>query len=242
MIPIGDDNWDRRRRPILTGTFLAINVVVFLYQIHLITVTPEALEVFIRRWGVVPFQITEGVDLPPTTPLPLWVTVFTSMFLHGGWAHLGFNMLYLWIFGDNVEDRLGRIPFLLFYLGTGAVAALTQVLVNPASTIPIIGASGAISGILGAYLVFFPFKRVRVLFFVFVGEVPAIVIIGLWALSQLIIGIGTLPVYTQEDVGGVAYMAHVGGFLAGALAALAVRPFVGRRRPPRRQVYVRLPD
>jgi membrane associated rhomboid family serine protease len=157
------------------------------------------------------------------------------MFLHGGWGHLLGNMLYLWVFGDNVEDRLGRVPFVIFYLATGIAGALAQIAVDPGSRIPTLGASGAISGVLGAYIVMFPHKQVRVLLFVFVIGVPAIFVIGLWAATQFLTGFGGLGAPTTDTGGGVAYMAHVGGFVAGVAGALAWRKIGG---PPRRRVPV----
>jgi membrane associated rhomboid family serine protease len=149
-----------------------------------------------------------------------WDRVATSMFLHGGWAHIGGNMLYLWIFGDNVEDRLGHVRYLVFYLLCGAAAALAQVYIHGGSSVPMIGASGAISGVLGAYLVLFPHSRVLTLipivFFLQIVEVPAIVLLGVWFLMQLVSGVGSLG--ARADVGGVAFWAHVAGFVAGLLA------------------------
>ena len=149
------------------------------------------------------------------------------MFIHGGWGHLLGNMLYLWIFGDNVEDRLGRLRFLGFYLATGVAGALAQVAAAPGALVPTVGASGAISGVLGAYLVMFPRKRVRVLLFLFVLDVPALVVIGLWAFTQLASGVGSLA--APHPAGGVAYLAHVGGFAAGVAGALVARVWTRSR-------------
>ncbi|MBI4510490.1 MAG: rhomboid family intramembrane serine protease [Deltaproteobacteria bacterium] len=232
MIPIGDENWDRQRWPIVTALFILANVVLFLYEVSLQELGPRALQAFIARWGVVPREYGTLQDLPPQIDLPFWSTLVTSMFLHGGWGHLLGNMLYLWVFGDNVEDRLGRGRFIMFYVLTGIFAALVQVAVNPASTIPTVGASGAISGVLGAYLVLFPRKRVKVLFVWVILEVPAVVVIGMWALTQFVSGLGTLSVNHAQETGGVAYMAHVGGFVAGVIGAVLLggRPRKGQRR------------
>ena len=231
MFPIGDDNSDRERWPVVTAALVAINVAVFLLELSVQSRNPALLNTMIERWGVVPREYRLGTDLPPEFGfLPYWATLGTSMFLHGGWGHLLGNMLYLWIFGDNVEDRLGRVPFIFFYLATGIVGAVAQILAAPSSPIPTIGASGAISGVLGAYLVMFPHKQVRVLLFYFVVGVPAIVVIGMWALTQLISGAGSLT-RVAEHSGGVAYLAHVGGFVAGVIGALIWR---GLRGPPRR--------
>jgi membrane associated rhomboid family serine protease len=235
VFPLGDDNHDRERWPIVTAVFVVVNVLVFLYEIKLQNDSPRQLALLIHSWGVIPREFSAGADLPPEIGLPYWSTLISSMFLHGGWGHLLGNMLYLWIFGDNVEDRLGRIPFVLFYLATGIVAAIAQILVSPESRVPTVGASGAISGVLGAYLVMFPHKHVRVLMFVFVVSVPAIVVIGLWALTQFVSGYGTLGARTSET-GGVAYMAHIGGFVAGVVGALIWRAISG---PPQRRVVAR---
>jgi len=162
-------------------------------------------------------------DLPPTIPVPFWSTLFTSMFLHAGWMHLGGNMLYLWIFGDNLEDVLGHGRFIVFYLVCGIAAGLAQIFASGASNVPSLGASGAISGVLGGYLVLFPRNRVRVLTRGGIASVPAIVVLGLWIVIQLISGIGSIA---NTESGGVAYMAHIGGFVAGLLL---VKPMtVGR--------------
>jgi membrane associated rhomboid family serine protease len=232
MIPLGDDNSDRERWPVVTALLIALNVVVFLYQTSLNARSDTALVEFVNRWGVIPREYLLGQDLPPTIGLPYFTTLVTSMFLHGGWGHLLGNMLYLWIFGDNVEDHFGRIPFILFYLACGIAAAVAQILVDPASTMPTLGASGAISGVLGAYIVMFPRKWVRVLLFFFVIDVPAIIVIGLWAVTQFANGFGTLGARTTET-GGVAYMAHIGGFALGVLAAAIWRAMAG---PPQRRL------
>jgi membrane associated rhomboid family serine protease len=178
----------------------------------------------VTTWGVVPKEYAAGTDLPPEAAGPYWITIFTSMFLHGGWMHLISNMLYLWVFGDNVEDRMGRVAFVLFYLATGAAGAIAQIMVDPSSGVPTVGASGAISGVLGAYIMMFPHKRVRVLAFYFIIEVPALIVIGLWAVTQLVSGYGSIAYRTAETGGGgVAYMAHVGGFVAGVAGALIWR-------------------
>lgn len=216
MLPLSDDNRDRLRWPVVTALLVLVNVVVFLYELSLQEQGgPYAVAEFILRWGVVPshFSVT---------------TILTSMFLHGGWMHLIGNMLYLWVFGDNVEDRLGRAAFLFFYFAAGAAAALAQVAAAPASGIPMVGASGAISGVLGAYLIMFPRKRVRVLLFLFVTDVPAFVVIGFWAVLQALSSYGALAGERLVE-GGVAYMAHLGGFVAGVIGALALRALGPRR-------------
>ena len=235
MFPIGDDNSDRERWPAVTATLVAINVAVFLYELLLDGRDPYALVEFIHRWGVIPREYKLGVDLPPKIGLPYWTTLFSSMFLHGGWGHLLGNMLYLWIFGDNVEDRFGRVPFVLFYLASGVAGAAAQIVASGPSVVPTVGASGAIAGVLGAYVCMFPTKRVRVFAYLFVFEVPAILVIGLWALMQFIAGFGSLGARVATETSGVAYLAHIGGFFAGVVGALVWRLMVGvpqRRQPP----------
>lgn len=174
---------------------------------------------FVIRFGLIPAELWSGTDLAPTVPFPIWLTILTSMFLHGGWLHLLGNMLYLWIFGDNVEAALGRWRFLLFYVLAGAAGAAIQAGLSAHSTVPMVGASGAIAGVLGAYLVLFPWARVLtvvpLLFFLHFMEIPALVLLGFWFLMQLFSGLVDLG-----GAGGVAWFAHIGGFVAGALLVL----------------------
>ncbi len=179
-------------------------------------------DVFTFRYGAVPCKITHQENLPPPVPFAIWLTLVTSMFMHGGIMHILGNMWYLWVFGDNIEGRLGKINFLLFYVFTGLVAAFAQIINGPNSVIPMVGASGAISGVLGAYLVLYPFGRVLTLiplpFFFSTVELPAIVLLGIWFALQFFGGISS-----SVAGGGVAYWAHAGGFLAGATIALFMR-------------------
>lgn len=191
---------------------IALNVLIFLLELS--QPSEGALQSFIQAWGVVPREYTTATDLPPTIPLPFWTTLFTSMFLHGGWMHLGGNMLYLWIFGDNLESVMGSVRFAIFYLACGLAASFAHIAFGGGSTMPAVGASGAISGVLGGYLVLFPRNRVRVLTRGGVAAVPAILVLGLWIFIQMINGVGSLA-NTSETGGGVAYMAHIGGFIAG---------------------------
>jgi membrane associated rhomboid family serine protease len=154
-------------------------------------------------------------------PSPIFLTLLSSMFMHAGWAHIGGNMLFLWIFGDNVEHRVGPARFLVFYLVAGVIASLAQILVDPSSPVPTLGASGAISGVLGAYLVLYPVNRVTVWAW-FIFTVPALVVIGIWIVLQFVNGFGAFAV-SQETSGGVAYLAHIGGFVVGVVAGLFVR-------------------
>ncbi|HEU5321948.1 MAG TPA: rhomboid family intramembrane serine protease [Methylomirabilota bacterium] len=227
MIPLKDDV-PSRTTPFVTVTLIALNVLAFLYKASLALDDSRglaAVEAFVMEFGVTPCRLTASCVAPGDFPPPA-VTIFTSMFLHGDLFHLGGNMLYLWIFGNNVEDTLGHGRFTLFYLLCGVAAALGQTAVNPASRIPMIGASGAVSGVLGAYLLLFPYATVLTLvtfgFFIRFVHIPALIVLGLWIVLQFVYG--WLSVSAGEQ-GGVAWFAHVGGFLAG-MALL----FVLRRR------------
>jgi membrane associated rhomboid family serine protease len=223
MFPIGDDRVSGGAAPLVTVGLVVLNVLAFLFEV---SQPPGALQSFIQAWGVVPREYTLARDLAPTIPLPFWSTLITSMFLHGGWMHLFGNMLYLWIFGDNLEHAMGRARFLMFYLACGIAAGVAHIAFSGGSSIPTVGASGAISGILGGYLVLFPHNRVRVLTRGGIVALPAIAVLGFWIVIQLINGLGSLGVQTSES-GGVAYMAHIGGFVAGLVL---VRLMTARRR------------
>jgi membrane associated rhomboid family serine protease len=231
MLPIGDDNTGRTITPIVNYLLIAVNVAVFVFLQGL-----GSNERFTYAFSTVPEEIITGHDVaePVTikdpvsgevagtiqlepTPIPVWLTLITSMFMHGGIAHIFGNMLYLWIFGDNLEDAMGHLRYLIFYLVCGVLASLSHVFAttmfggNP--YLPSLGASGAISGVLAGYLVLFPSRRVRILMFRTIQEVPAIWAIGIWFVFQLISGIGVLG--SGSQAGGVAYAAHIGGFIAG---------------------------
>ena len=230
MIPIRD-TIPSRTAPVVTVALIILNVIVFLHEAAL----GPYLERFVMAYGLVPrrFVYWPGNPLDPARFLPL----LTSMFWHGGWLHLLGNMLYLWIFGDNVEDKLGHFRYLLFYLLAGVVAALTQVMLDPASTLPTIGASGAIAGVLGAYLVSYPRARVLtlipIIIFPWFVEIPAFIYLVFWFLLQLIAGVGQLGL---PQTGGVAVWAHIGGFIAGVVLVKLMEP--ARRRPtPVRDLY-----
>jgi len=210
LFPIGDDDSAERTVPIVTYALIALNVLFFFVEL-------SGGDPFIERWSVVPRRLVAN-------PGGDFITIFTSMFMHGGWVHLGGNMLYLWIFGDNVEDRFGHAKFTLFYLICGVAATLAQVAVNAGSTVPNLGASGAIAGVLAAYLVLFPKGQVKVLMGRGVVPMPALIVIGLWIVLQFVNGIGAIA--QTSETGGVAYMAHVGGFLAGLVLTFV---FGGRR-------------
>ena len=215
MLPIGDEN-EHSGLAFVTIAVIVLNVLAFLNEIN----RPEqAVQAFIFAWGVVPKEYAAGIDIPPLIPFPYWSTMLTSMFLHGGWGHLGGNMLFLWIFGDNIEHRLGHLRFLVFYLACGVAASVAHIVFNSGSAIPAVGASGAISGVLGGYLLMFPRNRVYVLTWGGVMAVPALFMLGLWIVTQFVNGVGSIAVTGETGGGGVAYMAHIGGFVAGLVLA-----------------------
>jgi membrane associated rhomboid family serine protease len=227
MLPISDEDRPGRGPALVTWAIIIINVLVFLYEVML----GAGLDPFIQTFGAVPREILTGQDVPPPGPTPLYLQLLTSMFLHGGWLHLIGNMAFLRVFGDDIEDALGPVPYLLFYLGTGLVASLTHIfLAGPNSTIPSVGASGAIAGVMGAYLVLFPNRRVHVLvpsLYFSTARVSALVMLGMWFVLQFLNGLAALTQDTAQT-GGVAVWAHVGGFVAGALVGLLLR---GRATP-----------
>jgi membrane associated rhomboid family serine protease len=233
MFPLGDDNTDRMITPVVNYVLIALNILVFVFLQGM-----DSNNAFTMAYVTVPEEIltgqdivTEGrsvtdpetgtvVDVPglATTPISVYITLLTSMFMHAGFAHLAGNMLYLWIFGDNIENRIGHGRYLGFYLLCGILASLTQVAVTAMGgsnmLIPSLGASGAIAGVLGGYILLFPSRRVRVFVFYSMQEMPALIVIGLWFAYQVVLGLGILG---AEGGGGVAYGAHVGGFVAGLL-------------------------
>ena len=202
MIPIGDDNSARRLTPVVTYVLIAINVLVFFLELN-------GGDAFIERWAFVPTRFLAD-------PIGDFPTLFTAMFMHAGWVHLLGNMLYLWIFGDNVEDRLGHSMFTIFYLLCGLGATFAQLAFSLGSSIPNLGASGAIAGVLGAYIMMFPRGRVHVLMGRAVIPMSALIVIGFWIILQIFSGIDTLAASSQTE-GGVAYMAHIGGFVTGLI-------------------------
>jgi membrane associated rhomboid family serine protease len=201
MIPIGDDDSARRLTPVVTYVLIALNALVFFLEL-------SGGDAFIERWAFVPSRFLAN----PVADFP---TLFTSMFMHAGWVHLLGNMLYLWIFGDNVEDRLGHAAFTVFYLLCGLGATFAQLAVSTGSSIPNLGASGAIAGVLGAYILMFPRGRVNVLMGRAIVAMPALVVLGLWILLQIFSSVGAFTASAQTEGGGVAYMAHIGGFVTG---------------------------
>ena len=223
MIPIGDEQVTGGPPPLLNYALIALNVLAFLLELS--QPSERALQSFITAWGVVPREYSSGHDIAPLIPLPFWSTLITSMFLHGGWMHLGGNMLYLWIFGDNLNKVMGQVRYFLFYMVCGLAAGLAHIAFNSGSNVPSVGASGAISGVLGGYMVLFPRNRVRVMMRGGITAVPAYVMLGLWILIQIVSG----AMDQGGEGGGVAFMAHIGGFAAGLVL---VKLFAaGRARP-----------
>jgi membrane associated rhomboid family serine protease len=227
VIPLKDSN-PTERFPIITVVFITLNVLVFLYQASL---GDDTVESFVAAFSLVPARLFHAGTVL-TGPVPVGITIFTSQFLHAGLLHLTGNMLYLWIFGNNVEDSMGRFRFIVFYLLCGAMASMAHALMNDRSNIPMIGASGAISGVLGAYVLLYPKARVLTLFtlgfFVRLIEVPAMMVLGFWFVFQF------LNALVAQDAGGVAWYAHIGGFLAGMALIIAFKrsdvPLWGKRR------------
>lgn len=214
MFPIGDDNVRGSGPAWVTYALIAINVLVFLLES---TMDPNALQAFFNQWAVQPVEILAGQEL---------ITLLTSMFLHGGWMHLIGNMVFLWVFGDNIEHTLGSIPYLLFYLAGGLAASAAHILTNSTSDIPSLGASGAIAAVLGAYIVMFPRSQIRALlllgFFARVTRVSALLFLGIWFVTQLFSGIASLGPATAQT-SGVAFWAHIGGFVFGLAAGMLLR-------------------
>ncbi|HVF09394.1 MAG TPA: rhomboid family intramembrane serine protease [Abditibacteriaceae bacterium] len=243
LMPIGDDNQDRHITPYVTYMLIAINVAVFVF----LQVPNDA---FTYGYSVIPQEITRGIDLTTPQgiqhnipqapgPSPIYLTIFSAMFMHGGFMHLASNMLYLWIFGDNVEDALGHAKFLIFYAVCGVAATFAQIVTAPYSVIPTLGASGAIAGVLGGYLLMFPARSVRVLIgYMGIVAMPAIIVIGLWIALQFMNGFGSIAITRQTaEQGGVAYFAHIGGAVAGLLLVSLFRNDASRRRAQQRISY-----
>jgi len=223
FLPIKDDI-PTASIPFVTIGLIVANGLVFFHQI---TIDFTASQQFIFQWGAIPYQITHGEVLHALPLIPLPLTVFSSMFLHGGFLHIFGNMLYLWIFGNNIEDTLGHFRFFLFYLMSGLFAGVVQIFSDPNSTMPMIGASGAVAGVLGAYLLFFPGARVLTLVFFFIFlkviRIPALIILGLWFFIQLLNA-------SAGGEGSVAWFAHIGGFLAGLIFVKIFQPRPAKRR------------
>ena len=224
MIPLKDEN-PSSRVPVLIIGILLLNVGIFIYTRLL---GDMGFHIFTARYGAIPFELVHGVDAISPTPIPLYTTLMSSLFMHGDLLHLGGNMLYLWIFGNNVEEAFGRVRFLLFYIFCGVMATVTHVLSEPNSTAPMVGASGAIAGILGGYLAAFPGARILVLMFYFLLRVPALIVLGGWFVIQL------LNASSEGDTSNVAWFAHIAGFVVGYVI---MRRWVNRM--PLRRAYER---
>ncbi len=227
MFPLKDDI-PSSKPPVVTVLLIVVNIVIFFYQ----KLNPMGFEASVWRWGLVPFELTHQAELTPELATAPFSNVFSSMFMHGGFLHLGGNMLYLWIFGDNVEDQLGHFTFLFFYILSGVAAALSFAYLFPNSKVPLVGASGAIAGVLGAYVLRFPRARVYTLiflgFFIQVVRIPALIVLGFWFIIQLL---NAGASFTVAAASGVAWFAHVGGFVAGFI----LFPLLGGMR--KRVVY-----
>ncbi len=207
MMPIGEENSLSKTIPVVTYVLIALNFLVFFLEL-------SGGEDFIMRWAFIPSRFLAN-------PTGEFVTIFTSMFMHAGWAHILGNMLYLWIFGDNVEDNFGKIKFLIFYLLCGVAATFAQMAFNSASSLPNIGASGAIAGVLGAYILMFPGEKIKVAIGTTIMPIPALIVIGFWFVMQFMSGISSLA--STTEAGGVAYLAHIGGFITGLVLTFVFR-------------------
>lgn len=246
MIPLSDVDARQRATPLVNYVLIGLNGLVFLYELtlgglgFLFGGDSFRLTRFFLTWGFIPRELTDGTayltfgDI--ATPAPTWVTIFTSMFIHGGLLHLAGNLTFLWVFGGNIEGRLGHVKYLLFYLATGVAAALTHWLIQPASPVPLVGASGAIAGVMGAYLLFYPRNRINtviIFFFITVVRLSATLLLGFWFLWQLLQALLSVGVSDQVSV---AFWAHVGGFVAGAGIIATYKLFTGQpfrsSRPP----------
>ncbi len=238
VMPLRDDDTDRRTVPVVTYALIAANILVWLIEL-------ASGDRFINGYSTVPYEITHNTDLVGMQtihaggesasirlypgPSPIYLTLLFAMFMHASWLHIGGNMLYLWIFGDNIEDRIGHQKFLAFYLICGIAASAAHIVFGPDSRIPSLGASGAIAGVLGAYLVLFPRRRVRVLLGRQIVNMPAFMVLGLWILLQVFAQVSV----AGAEGGGVAYMAHIGGFIAGLVLIFLIG---GRRAPAPREI------
>ena len=242
VFPVSDSDLVTRRRPFVNLTMIGLCAAVFIYEL---VIGDAGRLIFFYQFGVIPAELAHGISFDSlvtpqgtfdiTSPVPEWATMFSSMFIHGDWMHFAANMLYLWVFGDNIEDRFGHLKYLVFYLLAGVAAVWLQIAINTQSEIPTIGASGAIAGVLGAYLLFFPGSRIRtivIFFFITFVRIPAVFLLGFWILLQFFGGVGSLGPSAQT--GGVAYWAHIWGFVFGIIIALFYRIVTHRPRGPER--------
>lgn len=233
MVPLSDDN-PISTTPVVVYALLALNVAIFLYEISL---SEPALQQFFNTWAIVPAELTGSFDAGAIAAEREWITLISSQFLHGGWFHVGGNMLYLWVFGNNIEDQLGPVKFLLFYLVCGALAGLAQWVIDPTSVIPTLGASGAIAGIMGAYIIRFPRAKIVTLIPLFIFfttfRIPAIFFLGWWFIQQAFYSAASLGATADMGSGGIAYWAHAGGFVVGAILGPMLGLFDKGRDPYR---------
>jgi len=221
MFPLWDE-MPTKRIPVITIILIIINSLVYYYQFFIVT---DSIR-FIYSFGLTPFEISQGVDIIPYGPSPIYLTIVSSMFMHGSFVHLFGNMLYLWIFGNNIEDYLGKLKFTIFYFLSGIFAAFTQILISPQSQVPMIGASGAVAGVLGAYFILFPKSRITTLiffgFFIRLIKMPALFVLGIWIIFQLLYGFSNISL--QGADAGVAWFAHIGGFIGGIILIKLIKP------------------
>lgn len=225
MIPLQDEN-PSKRIPFVNGLLILTNLAVFIYQHFVFPWGPAPM---FLRLGCIPYEFTHFVDIAPRAAVPVPLTVLTAMFMHAGWLHLLGNMLFLWVFGDNIEDKLGHLRYLFFYLACGVVATFAHIMANPYSKVPSLGASGAIAGVMGAYLFLYPRARIKTLiiflFFIQVIRIPAIFLLGYWILIQTLSGLAESG---SGGGSGIAWFAHIGGFVAGFVLIILMRK--GKRR------------
>jgi membrane associated rhomboid family serine protease len=242
MFPLSDRDLTTRTRPIVNFTLIGLCAAVFIYEL---AIGSSGRFTFFYQFGLIPAELAHGFSYeflvtPEGTfdiasPVPNWATMFTSMFIHGDWMHFGFNMLFLWVFGDNIEDRFGHLRYLLFFLAAGIAASWLQIATDTMSQIPTIGASGAIAGVLGAYLFLFPYSRITTalfFFFIVVVRVPALFLLGFWFLLQFFGGIGDLG--PSAHTSGIAYWAHIGGFVFGIAVVIIHKLATHQRMWPKR--------
>jgi len=241
MLPLSNSDIKPRSRPVVNWTLIGICAAVFIYEL---VIGGADREIFFYKFGLIPDEMTHGFNyhllrtpdgiFDISSPIPTWMTLFTSMFIHGDWLHFAGNMLFLWVFGDNIEDRFGHLRYLLFYLAAGVAASWLQIATATTSQVPIIGASGAIAGVLGAYIVLFPYSRIStaiIFFIITVVKIPAFLLIGFWFLLQFAGGVGSLGTSAQGE--GIAYWAHIGGFALGVLVALIYKISTRQKLWPR---------
>lgn len=234
MVPLHDDN-PTTTTPVVTYGLIGLNIAIFVFQLSL---SREGLDNFFDAWGLVPAQLTESFQGALEAPAYEWITLVSSQFLHGGFFHVGGNLLYLWVFGNNIEDQLGHVKFLIFYLGCGVLAGLTQWVFDPYSTVPTIGASGAIAGVMGAYILRFPRATIvtlipLIIFFTTI-RIPAIFFLGFWFVQQALFSLASLSTNVNLGSSGVAYWAHSGGFVFGLILGPLLGLMSAKSRSPRR--------